>query len=716
MFAIIWENKPPSEKKYNFIFQLTKNITSLPIIPMNLDEDIKFIFVQNLSNFFEIEQFSTKHLIGEISNFKYLLLINKYSSRSYNNEFQYLIFPLLYMDTERKKERDLSKAIALNKESPDYEETIYKLKLNYSNFECHFNTHYSTSGFVLYYLVRMNPFTAGHIKLQSNKFDSPRRMFNSIEYYLQALTSSEENRELIPEFFYSYEAFLNLNYNNLGCIFDENKQIHDLVTGDKNGIAEFIINMRQQLERVNILPWIDNIFGCNQVVENESISGIYNIYPRSSYEKYNKYEEEMTILEKQGKSQCDIIDQIKSEINFLTFGICPLQLFKTPLKEKKIERHKSLRKSSISSFNSQKTKEPNFEKDLQKFLNSFSGEKYKIFLLDDSSSDNFGKALVIKTKKILNIFRKSNDESKNKITKVELRQKRYLKIYPLSKMFCELSKDIFLSCRYLDKIIQINYSDKNNILIYFDNIITSVELLSHQENIMDETNKKITHLNQVIFGDEKGNINLMKIEYEIDNQKQNNLNEIKLKLIKSIKAHNSLINGILYIKRLNIIISYSEEGQITINNAFDFNIINIIQLGKDFYIKDVIISKYDLIYIYCSNYQNENYSYIKCYSLNGIKFTELETEKKIINFFVDETLLVVYENNLIEIFNLYDLDGNPLNKFEPYKSQDEIKISNNNKSSEKIKTNKKIILCMYNNVNKSLIIIYDDFQVLVEDV
>jgi len=716
MFVKIWENKPRNEKNDIFIFQLTKNITSLPIITMNLDEDTKFIFVQNLCNYFEIEQFSNKHLNGEISNFKYLLLINKYSSRSYNNEFQYLIFPLLYMDTKRKKERDLSKAIALNKESPDLEETIFKLKQNYSNFGCYFNTHYSTSGFVLYYLVRINPFTAGHIKLQSNKFDSPRRMFNSIENYLQALISSEENRELIPEFFHSYESFLNLNYNNLGCISDENKQIHDLVTGDKNGIAEFIINMRQQLERVNILPWIDNIFGCNQVVENESISGIYNIYPRTSYEKYNMYEEEITLLKNQGRSPYDIIDQIKSKINFLTFGICPLQLFNTSLKEKKIERHKSLRKSSISSFNSQKTKEPNFEKDLQKFLEPFSGEKYKIFSLDDSSSDNFGKALAIKSKKIINIFRLSNNENKSQMLKVELWQKKYLKIYPLSKMFCELSKDIFLSCRYLDKIIQINYSDKNNILIYFDNIITSVELLSHKEKIMDETNKKITHLNQVILGDEKGNLNLMKIEYEINNQKQNNLNEIKLKLIKSIKVHNSLINGILYVKRLNIIISYSEEGQITINNAFDFNIINIIQLGKDFYIKNVKISKYDLIYIYCSNYQNENNTYIKCYSLNGIKFTELETEKKIINFFVDETLLVVYENNLIEIFNLYDLDGNPLNKFEPYKSQDDIQISNNNRSSEKLKTNNKIILCMYNNVNKSLIIIYDDFQVLVEDV
>ena len=39
------------------------------------------------------------------------------------------------------------------------------------------------------------------------------------------------------------------------------------------------------------------------------------------------------------------------------------------------------------------------------------------------------------------------------------------------------------------------------------------------------------------------------------------------------------------------------------------------------------ISEYDLIYIYCVRNKNENDSYIKCYSLNGIKFTELITDK-----------------------------------------------------------------------------------------
>ena len=70
--------------------------------------------------------------------------------------------------------------------------------------------------------------------------------------------------------------------------------------------------------------------------------------------------------------------------------------------------------------------------------------------------------------------------------------------------------------------------------------------------------------------------------------------------MKSIKAHNSLIQGILYVNRLNIIISYSVQGQIMINNAFSFNVLNIIELGQDIYIKEIKISDYDLLYINCT--------------------------------------------------------------------------------------------------------------------
>ena len=94
-----------------------------------------------------------------------------------------------------------------------------------------------------------------------------------------------------------------------------------------------------------------------------------------------------------------------------------------------------------------------------------------------------------------------------------------------------------------------------------------------------------------------------------------------------------------------------------------------------------------------------------------MKFTELKTEKKIINFFVYETLVVVYENNLIQIFNLYDIDGEPLNQIEPgicKKGQiDEIKKGNKNK---------KIIYSFVIDADKKLIIIYDNNHIEIEDI
>jgi hypothetical protein len=280
-------------------------------------------------------------------------------------------------------------------------------------------------------------------------------------------------------------------------------------------------------------------------------------------------------------------------------------------------------------------------------------------------------------------------------------------------MFCELYPEILLICRYIDATIQIHYSSKYTFQIRFDNIITSVEYFSHEEK-KDSTNITI-HINKIILGDELGYISLVHIEYELNNKKQMNLKRARIE--KNIKAHNSAVQSILYEKRLNIIISYSIEGQIMINNAFDFNVINIIDIGNEFYIKDIKISKYDLIYIYCTDKENETFNYIKCYSLNGIKYTEMKTEKKIINYFVFETLLIIYEDNIIESFNLYNLQGNSLYKNEINKhKQDLDKKGDKNKNVLKNNESNKIIMCSLNNLDKKLVIIYDDFCTKIEEV
>ena len=706
------EYKKNNNSENNTIIKIgTDKISSITIFIMEKDEEINFNIINDLVQYFNECNFHAKYLKGELSNFKYLLLLNKYSSRSYNNLFEYLVFPLLYFDIPRTIERDLSKAIALYKNKSNYENTLMNIQLNYENFGCHFNYHYSTSGYILYYLVRINPFTNIHLKFQSNKFDVPKRIFYTLDNYFKAIIYSEENRELIPEFFHHFEMFLNLNYLNLGYLHDENVIISDFLTDDNNGIIEFVINLRQLLEKRDIIPWVNNIFGYNVYNENNNNNcEIYNRFPASSYQENNDYESLKIKLKEEGETKSQIINDIKNRLTLLSLGICPIQLFKHPLRTRKNFNYLNVRKGFVHwNINKKSSVENNFNKDINKFLKQFKQGKSKMFLIDD----NHEQKLVIKTKKIIQIFKLFNNDSKHNIQQKELWTKKFIKIHPHSKMFCELYPEILLICRYIDATIQIHYSSKYTFQIRFDNIITSVEYFSHEEK-KDSTNITI-HINKIILGDELGYISLVHIEYELNNKKQMNLKRARIE--KNIKAHNSAVQSILYEKRLNIIISYSIEGQIMINNAFDFNVINIIDIGNEFYIKDIKISKYDLIYIYCTDKENETFNYIKCYSLNGIKYTEMKTEKKIINYFVFETLLIIYEDNIIESFNLYNLQGNSLYKNEINKhKQDLDKKGDKNKNVLKNNESNKIIMCSLNNLDKKLVIIYDDFCTKIEEV
>ena len=298
-------------------------------------------------------------------------------------------------------------------------------------------------------------------------------------------------------------------------------------------------------------------------------------------------------------------------------GITPAQLFKSnlPLKSRASKRLYSL----TNNNNSDKTVKYFSYKNVSDFINTNMLNKYQIFCLYNENN-NYGMKLIIKSKKniyILKMYNNDNNNRNNSIIKLDLWKKKQIKIEPLSKMCCELYPGIFCFCRYIDNVIHIK-SEKQSFLYQYKCIITSLEFFSHNE-IKNGNNNNSIHTNEILFGDEIGNLNLLLIEYEINAKKQAfYFNSDKFRIIKRIKVHNSFIQGILYVKRLNIIISYSEESQITINNAYSFNIINIIEIGEKNYIKDIKISDYDLIYIYCCNNINSK-ELIKCYTLNGIK-------------------------------------------------------------------------------------------------
>ena len=103
------------------------------------------------------------------------------------------------------------------------------------------------------------------------------------------------------------------------------------------------------------------------------------------------------------------------------------------------------------------------------------------------------------------------------------------------------------------------------------------------------------------------------------------------------------------------------------------NIINIIEIEKEIYIKEILVSKYDLIYISC--YKN-NYNYYKVYSytLNGMKVSFYDSSETIVKCFVDEKINIVFSNNFCLSFYLYTFDEiykdyfcNYINDFKKFK-------------------------------------------------
>ena len=79
----------------------------------------------------------------------------------------------------------------------------------------HYGSHYSSAGIVLFYLLRLPPFSAENQKLQGGQFDHADRLFNSVrDTWLSAAGrgNTSDVKELIPEFFYIPE-FLENRFN-----------------------------------------------------------------------------------------------------------------------------------------------------------------------------------------------------------------------------------------------------------------------------------------------------------------------------------------------------------------------------------------------------------------------------------------------------------------------------------------------------------------------
>ncbi|KAM5229945.1 lipopolysaccharide-responsive and beige-like anchor protein isoform 2-T3 [Hipposideros larvatus] len=214
----------------------------------------------------------------EISNFEYLMFLNTIAGRTYNDLNQYPVFPWVITNYESEELdltlpsnfRDLSKPIgALNPKRAAYFAERYESWEDDQVPKFHYGTHYSTASFVLAWLLRIEPFTTYFLNLQGGKFDHADRTFSSVSRaWRNSQRDTSDIKELIPEFYYLPEMFVNFNNYNLG-VMDDGTVVSDVELPPwAKTSEEFVRINRLALESefvsCQLHQWIDLIFGYKQ--------------------------------------------------------------------------------------------------------------------------------------------------------------------------------------------------------------------------------------------------------------------------------------------------------------------------------------------------------------------------------------------------------------------------------------------------------------------
>ncbi|XP_055586014.1 neurobeachin isoform X13 [Uranotaenia lowii] len=214
----------------------------------------------------------------EISNFEYLMFLNTIAGRTYNDLNQYPVFPWVLTNYESREldlsqpsnYRDLSKPIgALNHSRREYFEERYESWDTPGIPPFHYGTHYSTSAFVLNWLIRIEPFSTMFLALQGGKFDHPDRLFSSIALsWKNCQRDTSDVKELIPEWYFLPEMFYNSSDYRLGRREDGNIVSDVELPPWAKTPEEFVRINRMALESefvsCQLHQWIDLIFGYKQ--------------------------------------------------------------------------------------------------------------------------------------------------------------------------------------------------------------------------------------------------------------------------------------------------------------------------------------------------------------------------------------------------------------------------------------------------------------------
>ena len=174
-----------------------------------------------------------------------------------------------------------------------------------------FGSHFSNPAYVCHYLTRIFPFSFAAVEIQGSNFGAPDRLFINLDKSFMNCTNQKSDlREIIPEFYFLPDMFINFNQLEFGYlqdrINDENatskilKKIHNCEEGkikvnevltafwNENNPIYFVYLYRKIFEKknLNINKWINLIFGIYSFGDNARKKG--NLYSPYVYDNVIK--------------------------------------------------------------------------------------------------------------------------------------------------------------------------------------------------------------------------------------------------------------------------------------------------------------------------------------------------------------------------------------------------------------------------------------------
>ena len=137
----------------------------------------------------------------ELSTFDYLMSLNTLAGRTRNDLTQYPVFPWVLSDytsdsidlNDPQVFRDLAKPVGALHE-PRLKQFIERYQLLAEDPDSltppfHYGSHYSSAAIVLFFLIRLQPFTGLARSLQGGRFDHADRLFASVDRCWRACSS-----------------------------------------------------------------------------------------------------------------------------------------------------------------------------------------------------------------------------------------------------------------------------------------------------------------------------------------------------------------------------------------------------------------------------------------------------------------------------------------------------------------------------------------------